>query len=71
MPRHVGNETANSAAKSALDLPQVKVNYTDFKQHVSQYILYIRQNDWNVSFCQDSPWRLAVFLQDTTTVQPI
>ena len=36
------------AAKSALDLPCVKVcvPYTDFKHHISQYILFT-WNDWN------------------------
>ena len=45
VPSHVhirGNEKAGSAAKSALDLPCLKVGvlYTDFK-HISQYILSI------------------------------
>ena len=44
-----GNEEANSAAKSALELPHAKVgvSYTDFKHCVSQYILSTWQGDWN------------------------
>ena len=36
-----GNERADSAAKSALDLPHVKVGvpYNDFKHCINQYIL--------------------------------
>ena len=36
-----GNQKADSTAKSALDLPRVKVGvpYTDFKHHINQYIL--------------------------------
>ena len=43
-----GNEKADSAAKSALELPRVKVgvSYTDFK-HISQYSFSIWQGDWN------------------------
>ena len=45
----MGNEKADSAAKSSLDLPCVKVSvpYTDFKQHINEYILSIWQSDWN------------------------
>ena len=44
-----GNENADSAAKSALDLPHVKVgvSYTYFKQHINQNILSTWQSDWN------------------------
>ena len=37
----MGNEKADSAAKSALDLPRTKVcvPYNDFKHCISQYIL--------------------------------
>ena len=62
-----GNEKADSAAKSALDLPhaQVGVPYTGFKHLISQYIFSTWQGDWNgavanVSFCEASPGRLAV-----------
>ena len=52
VPSHVGirgNEKADSAAKSALDLPhaQVGVPYTDFKLLISQYIFSTWQDDWN------------------------
>ena len=52
LPSHVGirgNERADSAAKSALDLPHVKVSVlnTDFKHHINQYILSTWQDDWN------------------------
>ena len=42
-----GNEKAHSAAKSALDLPRVKVGVpnTDLKHHITQYIL--STDDWN------------------------
>ena len=42
-----GNEKADSAAKSALDLPRVKVGVpnTDFKHHINQYILSTCQDD--------------------------
>ena len=50
VPSHVGirgNEKLNSAAKSALDLPLVKVGVpnTDFKHHINQYILSTCQDD--------------------------
>ena len=52
VPSHVGirgNEKADSAAKSALDLPhaQVGVPYTDFKLLISQYMFSTWQDDWN------------------------
>ena len=52
VPSHVGiraNEKADSAAKSALDLPhaQVGVPYTDFKHSINQYIFSTWQDDWN------------------------
>ena len=52
VPSHVGirgNEKADSAAKSALDLPhaQVGVPYTDLKLLISQYIFSTWQDDWN------------------------
>ena len=39
----------DSAAKSALDFPRVKVGVpnTDFKHHINQYILSTWQDDWN------------------------
>ena len=44
-----GNENADFAAKSALDLPRTKVGvpYSDFKPRISQYILSTWQDDWN------------------------
>ena len=64
VPSHVGirgNEKADSAAKSPLDLLRAKVGvpYTDFKYLISQYIF----STWQASFCQASPGRLAVLLQ--------
>ena len=52
VPSHTGikgNEKADSAAKSALDLPRAKVGvpYTDFKCLISQYIFSTWQDDWN------------------------
>ena len=61
VPSHTGikgNEKADSAAKSALDLPRAKsaldlpramvgVPYTDFKYSISQYIFSTWQDDWN------------------------
>ena len=52
VPSHTGikgNEKADSAAKSALDLPCAKVGvpYTDFKHLISQYIFSTWQDDWN------------------------
>ena len=45
----MGNEKADFAAKSALDLPRTKVcePYSDFKHCISQYILSTWQDDWN------------------------
>ena len=65
VPSHTdirGNEKADSAAKSALDLPRAKVGvpYTDFKYLISQYIFSTWQE---ASFCQASPGRVAVLLQ--------
>ena len=50
-----GNEKADSAAKSALDLPPVKVGvpYTDSKHYIRQYLFSTWQGNW----------RLAVHLQ--------
>ena len=44
-----GNVKADSAAKSALELPHTKVGvpYIDFKHCISQYILSSWQGDWN------------------------
>ena len=52
VPSHVGirgNEKADSAAKSALDLPCAKVGvpYTDLKYIINQYIVSTWQDDWN------------------------
>ena len=52
VPSHVGirgNEKADSAAKSALDLPRANVGvpYTDFKYLINQYIFSTWQDDWN------------------------
>ena len=52
VPSHTGikgNEKADSAAKSALDLPCAKVGvpYTDFNHLISQYIFSTWQDDWN------------------------
>ena len=52
VPSHVGikgNEKADSAAKSAVELPHAKVGvpYTDFKYLISQYIFSTWQDDWN------------------------
>ena len=43
------NEKADSAAKSALDLPRAKVGvaYTYFKHLIGQYIFSTSQDDWN------------------------
>ena len=54
VPSHIGirgNKNADSAAKSALDLPHAKIGvpYNDFKHCVSQYILSTLQGDWNGS----------------------
>ena len=40
---------SDSAAKSNLDLPHVKIGLpnTDFKHHINHYILSIWQDDWN------------------------
>ena len=44
-----GNEKADSAAKSVLDLPHAKVGvpYNDFKHCINQYIFSTWQDDWN------------------------
>ena len=44
-----GNEKANSAAMSALDLPRAifGVPYTDLKYLINQYIFFTWQDDWN------------------------
>ena len=52
LPSHVGirgNEKANSAATSALDLPRVKIGVpnTYLKLRITQYILSTWQDDWN------------------------
>ena len=52
VPSHTGitgNEKADLAAKSALDLPRAKVGvpYADFKYLIGQYIFSIWQDDWN------------------------
>ena len=52
VPSHTGiksNEKADSAAKSALDLPRDKVGvpYNDFKHCINQYIFSTWQDDWN------------------------
>ena len=52
VPNHTGikgNEKADLAAKSALDLPRAKIGvpYTDFKHLISQYIFSTCQEDWN------------------------
>ena len=52
VPSHNGirdNEKADSATRSALDLPRVKVGIpnTDFKHHINQYILSTWQYNWN------------------------
>ena len=43
-----GNEKADSAAKSALNLPRGMVGYTDIKHHINQYILSTCRDEWNV-----------------------
>ena len=52
VPRHIGirgNEKADSAARSALDLPCVKVVVPnpDFKHKINQCIISTWQDDWN------------------------
>ena len=54
------NQGADSAAKSALDLPHAKVGvpYNNFKHCINQYILSTWQDELNseqASFCQASP----------------
>ena len=51
VPSHIGirsNQNADSAAKSALDLPLVEVGVpcTHFKYHINQYILSTWQDHW-------------------------
>ena len=52
VPSHTaikGNEKADSAAKSALDLPRAKVGVpsNDVKHCINQYIFSTWQDDWN------------------------
>ena len=52
VPSHIGirgNESADSAARSALDLPHAKVGvpYNDFNHCINQYILSTWQDGWN------------------------
>ena len=52
VPSHTGikgNEKADSAAKSALDMSRAKVGvpYNDFKHCINQYIFSTWQDDWN------------------------
>ena len=52
VPSHTGikgNKKADSAAKSALELPRAKVGvpYNDFKHCINQYIFSTWQDDWN------------------------
>ena len=68
VPSHVGikgNERADSAAKSVLDLPhaQVGVPYTDFKHLISQYIFSTWQDDWNGAVANKLHSVKAVLLQ--------
>ena len=44
-----GNEKADSATKSALELPHAKVGVpaTDFKHCISQHILFTWKDEWN------------------------
>ena len=58
----MGNEKEDSAGKSALDLPRVKValHNTDFKHHINQYIL---------STCQDDSH--GVILNKLHSVKPV
>ena len=53
------NGKADSAAKSALDLPRAKVSvpYTDFKYLISQYILSTWQDDWNGVVANKLHWQ--------------
>ena len=55
VPSHVGikgNEEADSAAKSALNLPHARVGipYSDFKHSINQYIFSSWQRDWDGAF---------------------
>ena len=88
VPSHVGirgNEKADSAAKSALDLPhaQVGIPYTDFKLLIRQYIFSTWQDDWNGAVANRlhsvkpvlGDWQTckaisAVCYQDKVTAQP-
>jgi len=52
VPSHVGirgNEKADLAARSALNLPRTNVGipYSDFKYYINKYILSNWQGDWN------------------------
>ena len=56
-----GNEKADAAPKSALDLPRVKVGVpnTDFKHHINQYILSTGQDDWNGAVAVLGDWQTS------------
>ena len=58
----LGNEKADSAAKSARDLPHVKVGvrYCDFKHEINQFVVSTWKDDWN-----------GVFVKTFHSVKPI